>query len=321
MKPIKIYIRGWCSENEFIQNVKIGSGGYGFVITDGDKKVYENSHAISKTKIQRIQMLAIIEALQSLHRIAPIQIFCPNQIIVNAYEKNWINSWRESNFKYQAHGDLWLELDSMIQNIDAEVEFIWMKLKDFNSPPEMRRADDIMRNTVKKGSFVVDKAYHNSILAALNIEELKEDDLTKIEIEKKRYADKNSLCVSAQCKGEYGEMEYKGVHTGSKELLFHVKGFEMGTKNTGDFLSIVHALAQAKKDEKEQPIIYTASEVAISWVRDKSYRTNLIKDKKSEKLFDYLERAVKWLDNNDVDFNRIRKWESKIWGKIPSMKQ
>jgi ribonuclease HI len=63
--------------------------------------------------------------------------------------------------------------------------------------------------------------------------------------------------------------------------------------------------------------IYSDSRNAIGWVRDKDARTNHDKSEKNIKLFDMLNRAVKWLKENEYE-NEILKWETRAWGENPA---
>jgi ribonuclease HI len=53
----------------------------------------------------------------------------------------------------------------------------------------------------------------------------------------------DSLSVDAACSGNPGVMEYRGVHVLTKQVWFH-KRFPLGTNNIGEFLGIVHGLAE-----------------------------------------------------------------------------
>jgi ribonuclease HI len=57
----------------------------------------------------------------------------------------------------------------------------------------------------------------------------------------------NSISVDAAWSGLTLDMEYQGVRTETKELLFREGPFEDGTNNVGEFLAIVHGLAYLKK--------------------------------------------------------------------------
>ncbi|MBS4013714.1 MAG: ribonuclease H family protein [Bacteroidetes bacterium] len=126
----------------------------------------------------------------------------------------------------------------------------------------------------------------------------------------------NSICVDAACSGAPGKMEYKGVFTANKQQIFHQGPFEEGTNNIGEFLAIVHALALCKKNNWNVPI-YSDSKTAMKWVADKKAKTKLEPSANNEELFDLIDRAEFWLQNNQWN-NRILKWETKAWGEIPA---
>ncbi len=133
-----------------------------------------------------------------------------------------------------------------------------------------------------------------------------------------RYADEivwDSISVDAACSGNPGVMEYQGVDTKSRFQFFHQK-FELGTNNIGEFLAIVHALAMFKKEGKNTAI-YTDSRNAIIWVKNKRCKTTLVRNARTEKLHQVINRAEAWLKANTFD-NKILKWETKKWGEIPA---
>jgi ribonuclease HI len=125
-----------------------------------------------------------------------------------------------------------------------------------------------------------------------------------------------SLSVDAACSGNPGILEYRGVETQTGHQLFHKGPFPLGTINIGEFLAIVHALAYLKKHDNGLPV-YSDSRTAIKWVKDKSVKTKLPRNAKSETLFELLDRAVNWLKNNEYP-NKVLKWETKFWGEIPA---
>ncbi|NKI31373.1 viroplasmin family protein [Croceivirga thetidis] len=136
--------------------------------------------------------------------------------------------------------------------------------------------------------------------------------------EKLKYGEPNfhSISVDAASSGNPGKMEYQGVDTKTKKVLFKQGPFKEGTNNIGEFLAIVHGLAFLK-ERKSDRIIYTDSRTAMSWVRKKKCNTKLSKNEKNKSLFELIERAEKWLKTNR--FNTvIVKWETKAWGEIPA---
>jgi len=126
----------------------------------------------------------------------------------------------------------------------------------------------------------------------------------------------NSISVDAASSGNPGIMEYQGVDTGSKKLLFKQGPFPEGTNNIGEVLAIVHGLAFLQK-KKSDRIIYTDSKTAMAWVRKKKCNTKLEFNSKNKELFDLIDRAENWLHSNSYK-TKIEKWETKIWGEIPA---
>jgi ribonuclease HI len=126
----------------------------------------------------------------------------------------------------------------------------------------------------------------------------------------------NSLSVDAACNGKTGQMEYQGVYTGVRQLLFHKGPFAEGSNNIGEFLAIVHALAWCKKHHIDLPI-YTDSHTAMTWIRRKKANSKVAPTEKNKVLFELIARAEKWLHENTWS-NPILKWNTEAWGEIPA---
>lgn len=126
----------------------------------------------------------------------------------------------------------------------------------------------------------------------------------------------NSISVDAASSGNPGIMEYRGVDTKTKKQLFIQGPFEQGTNNIGEFLALIHGLALLKKNNSNR-ILYTDSKTAMSWVRKKKCNTKLERNDKNKLVFDLVDRAVEWLNNNTYT-TVIVKWETKAWGEIPA---
>ena len=125
----------------------------------------------------------------------------------------------------------------------------------------------------------------------------------------------NALAVDAACSGNPGQMEYRGVHVGSRQQVFHF-GPMYGTNNIGEFLAIVHGLALLKQKQLDMPL-YSDSRNAILWVKKKKCKTTLPRNAKTETLFQLIERAERWLHANSYT-TPILKWETSRWGEIPA---
>jgi ribonuclease HI len=141
-------------------------------------------------------------------------------------------------------------------------------------------------------------------------------DLTKVQLKKIGLPNYNSISVDAASSGNPGKMEYRGVNTKTKKQLFKQGPFEEGTNNIGEFLALVHGLAFLKQRNSNK-IIYTDSKTALSWVKKKTCNTKLKRTNKNKQLFELVERALDWLNDNSY-ITTVVKWETKAWGEIPA---
>ncbi|MGB4205003.1 MAG: ribonuclease H family protein [Bacteroidales bacterium] len=126
----------------------------------------------------------------------------------------------------------------------------------------------------------------------------------------------NSISVDAACSGNPGDMEYRGVYTETGTEIFHQGPFQKATNNIGEFLAIVHALAWMKKNDLELPV-YTDSKTAITWLKNKEVKTKLVRTEENEKVFELIQRALYWLDNNSYNVP-VMKWDTNLWGENPA---
>jgi ribonuclease HI len=150
----------------------------------------------------------------------------------------------------------------------------------------------------------------------------KKEETAKKEVAKKEKKRKipaeaiGSIAVDAACSGNPGPMEYRGVHTDTGEEIFHF-GPLHGTNNIGEYLAIVHALALLKQQGKEAMTIYSDSAIAIGWVSIKKCKTMLPREAQTARLFELIDRATAWLENNSYA-TQIKKWNTRKWGEIPA---
>ena len=125
----------------------------------------------------------------------------------------------------------------------------------------------------------------------------------------------NSLAVDAACSGNPGPMEYRGVHIASRQEIFHF-GPMKGTNNIGEFLAVVHALALFFK-KNPTITIYSDSNTALSWIKNKKAKTKLEPNQQNRPIFNLIQRAEKWLQENTFS-NPVLKWDTEKWGEIPA---
>jgi ribonuclease HI len=126
--------------------------------------------------------------------------------------------------------------------------------------------------------------------------------------------DYDSISVDVGTNGNPGPVEYKGVDTKTGEVIFSHGPIRKGTNNLGEFLAIVHALAYLKKQGSSKTV-YSDSENALKWVRQKAVSSTLVRDKSTEEIWGLVDRAERWLRTNTYD-NKVLKWQTKQWGEI-----
>lgn len=125
----------------------------------------------------------------------------------------------------------------------------------------------------------------------------------------------DSYSVDAACSGNPGVLEYRCVHTQSREIVFARGPYDAGTNNVGEFLALVEILALCVKKHDPRPI-YTDSKIALAWLRDKK-----AKPKNPERLnpllLERLARAEAWLASHSYP-NQVLKWDTQAWGENPA---
>ncbi len=128
--------------------------------------------------------------------------------------------------------------------------------------------------------------------------------------------DKDAWAVDASCQGNPGIMEYRGVELSTGKELFKVGPFQDGTNNIGEFLAIVHALAEMNR-RNEWHNIYSDSKTAQAWIRNRQVKTQLKQTDRNAKLFELLGRGLVWIRSHSWPI-KIMKWQTELWGEIPA---
>ena len=122
MKQIEIYTDGACSGNP-------GPGGWGAVLVY-NRKEKELSGSEKNTTNNRMELTAVIMALNALNQPCEVKLTTDSKYVCDAVNKGWVyswrkNGWRKSDKKPALNVDLWEELLSLLEK--HEVQFIWVK--------------------------------------------------------------------------------------------------------------------------------------------------------------------------------------------------
>ena len=134
-----------------------GPGGYGAILEfNGFRK--EISGGYRRTTNNRMELLAVIEALRSLKRAGiPVTIYSDSKYVVEAIEKRWVWSWLKKGFKGKKNQDLWrqyLELHEIYKP-----RFVW--IKGHAGHPMNERCDQLAVAAATSGELAVDSVYES----------------------------------------------------------------------------------------------------------------------------------------------------------------
>lgn len=117
-----VYTDGACSGNP-------GPGGWAWAVApDGHPR---NSGGEPATTNQRMELLAVVEALRSLDPVAgQIEVASDSTYVVNCFRDGWWvrwqrNGWRNSKREPVANADLWRPLIELVNS--GDVRFRWVK--------------------------------------------------------------------------------------------------------------------------------------------------------------------------------------------------
>ena len=106
--PIVIYTDGACLGNP-------GPGGWGAVVfVNGKKTMLHGSQ--ENTTNNRMEIMAVIEALRFIPTDADVKIFSDSTYVINTMTKNW---------KRKKNQDLWIMLDNEVAG--RNIEWQWVK--------------------------------------------------------------------------------------------------------------------------------------------------------------------------------------------------
>ena len=104
-------------------------GGYGAVIRDGKKRM-ELSGGYRGTTNNRMELTAVIKALETLKKKSDVVVFSDSQYVVRAMMEGWVDNWRVNGWARDKgqklmNADLWQQLDILCAK--HTVMFEWVR--------------------------------------------------------------------------------------------------------------------------------------------------------------------------------------------------
>jgi ribonuclease HI len=149
---VTIYTDGACSGNP-------GPGGYGAVLLFGEKRL-ELSQGYRNTTNNRMELLAVIVALERLTRPCGVTVYSDSQYVVDSVTKRWVygwqrNGWRRADKKPAQNIDLWKRLLPLLEQ--HKVVFKWVR--GHNNNVENERCDQLAVAATQGGDLLVDDGF------------------------------------------------------------------------------------------------------------------------------------------------------------------
>jgi len=147
---IEIYTDGCSKGNP-------GRGGYGAILRLGNNE-REISQGYRKTTNQRMELLAVIEALQTLKTNKyPIVVYSDAKYVVDTIEKKWLEKWQKQRLSKRANGDLWMRYSAIAKNLNIRFEWI----RGHSGHPENERCDRLAKAAADSNNLLIDHGYES----------------------------------------------------------------------------------------------------------------------------------------------------------------
>jgi ribonuclease HI len=142
MNPITIYTDGACKGNP-------GPGGWGVLLKSGatEKELFGGER---ETTNNRMEMMAVIEALKALKRPCKVTLHLDSKYVLQGITE-WLPGWKAKGWKTAAkqpvkNVDLWQQLDALVHTAGHEIEWRWVK--GHAGDPGNERADALANKGV-----------------------------------------------------------------------------------------------------------------------------------------------------------------------------
>ena len=152
LKHVEIHTDGSCLGNP-------GPGGWAAVLRYGDFR-RELSGGYANTTNNRMEILAVIRALESLKEICTVDLYTDSQYVAKAIRERWLHKWQHNGWQTSAkktvkNRDLWERLAVLLEQ--HSVSFHW--LKGHAGHPENERCDVLARAQAVRGDLPEDPGF------------------------------------------------------------------------------------------------------------------------------------------------------------------
>ena len=142
MNPVEIHTDGACKGNP-------GPGGWGVLLKSGgsQKELFGGER---ETTNNRMELTAVIEALQALKRPCKVALYLDSEYVRKGITE-WIQGWKARGWRTAAkqpvkNVDLWQRLDALVATAGHQIDWHWVK--GHAGDPGNERADALANRGV-----------------------------------------------------------------------------------------------------------------------------------------------------------------------------
>ena len=145
MNKVVIYTDGACKGNP-------GPGGWGAILRADDGTEKELFGGEVATTNNRMEMMAVIEALSALKRPCHVILHVDSQYVLKGMTE-WLQGWKAKGWRTAAkqpvkNVDLWQRLDALVHQSEHRIEWQWVK--GHAGDPGNERADALANRGVEQ---------------------------------------------------------------------------------------------------------------------------------------------------------------------------
>jgi len=145
LNKVVIYTDGACKGNP-------GPGGWGALLRAADGAEKELCGGEAQTTNNRMEMMAVIEALAALKRPCHVVLHVDSQYVLKGMTE-WLQAWKAKGWRTAAkqpvkNVDLWQRLDALVHQSEHRIEWQWVK--GHAGDPGNERADALANRGVEQ---------------------------------------------------------------------------------------------------------------------------------------------------------------------------